>query len=94
MSLATEIPQPMISFFLALVITYAILWGKHHRNIARTAFGSVVCFLFIAFSFSKEEVFENEILLYSTILTFGIFVVGSMVWVALDIVYGLKHKRL
>lgn len=83
------LPNPIVLLLMGIIIIFAVIKGKHHKNLAKTSLTSLFAYLFVTTFFSEQEILNAEILLTAISMSFAIFFATAFAWIFFDI----RHSR-
>lgn len=83
------LPNPIVLLLMGIIIIFAVIKGKHHKNLAKTSLASLFAYLFVTSFFSEQEILNAEILLTVLSISFATFFATAFAWILFDI----KHSR-
>lgn len=84
MDFINDIPNPVITVLLAIIISFAVAKSKRYRKVSIAAFAGMVYCVFIGANFTKAELFEHQFALWTSTISFMVFAGGTMLWLILD----------
>lgn len=93
MDFISDIPNPLITILLAIIISYAVIKSKRYRKISIPAFIGMIYCVFIGANFSKAELFEHSLALWTSTISFMVFAIGTMAWLILDMIATRTAQR-
>lgn len=93
MDFISDIPNPIITILLAIIISFAAAKSKRYRNVSIPAFVAMAYCVFIGTIFTKAELFENEFALWTSTISFVVFAGGTMLWLILDSLASRANRR-
>jgi len=92
MDFISDIPNPLITVLLAVIISFAVVRSKRYRKVSMPAFVGMVYCVFIGANFTKTELFENAFALWTSTISFMIFAGGTMLWLILDAIASRANR--